>query len=88
MAKSAATVPLGYHVDASLKREFDKTAESLGPAPTVAIMVFMKRFVQDGGFPFDVRRPTPSRSEFIAQMEDRYERMLDGHETGHGLIEE
>lgn len=62
--------------------------EDLGLTPTVAITVFMKRFVQDGGFPFDVRKPTPSKSEFIAQMEDRYERMLNGHETEHGLIEE
>lgn len=88
MAASTTTVPLGNRVDVNLKREFDSTAEDLGLTPTVAITVFMKRFVQDGGFPFDVCKPTPSKSEFIAQMEDRYERMLDGHEAEHDLIEE
>jgi len=88
MAASNTTVPLGSRVDINLKREFDSTAEDLGLTPTVAITVFMKRFVQDGGFPFDVRKPALSKSEFIAQMEARYERMLNGHETEHDLIEE
>lgn len=88
MTTSTTTVPLGNRVDVNLKREFDSTAEDLGLTPTAAITVFMKRFVQDRGFPFDVRKPTPNRSEFISQMEARYERMLDGHETEHGLIEE
>lgn len=82
---SAATVPLGNRVDASLKREFDATAEELGLTPTAALTVFMKRFVHDGGFPFAVRKPTPTRAEFTDEMDARYERMLAGQENEHAL---
>ena len=62
-------------------------AADLGLTPTAALTVFMKRFVAEGGFPFDVRKTTPSKEEFTAEMEARYERMLAGHETEHDLIE-
>lgn len=83
-----ATIPLGNRVDANLKRAFDATAEELGLTPTAALTVFMKRFVSDGGFPFDVRKHIPSQSEFVADMDARYQRMLAGHETEHELVEE
>lgn len=85
---ATTTVPLGNRVDANLKHEFDVTAEEIGLTPTAALTVFMKRFVHDGGFPFDVRKPAPSRSEFTAEMEARYEQMLEGHETEHDLVGE
>lgn len=85
---TSATVPLGNRVDANLKREFDSTAEELGLTPTAALTVFMKRFVTDGGFPFDVRRHVPTEAEFSAEMDARYQRMLAGHETQHDLLEE
>lgn len=47
----------------------------------------MKRFVNDGGFPFDVGKPVPSKSEFSAEMEARYRKMLAGAESEHDLIE-
>lgn len=84
---TTATVPLSNRVDATLKSEFDKTAIELGLTPTSALTVFMKRFVEEGGFPFEVRRKVPSRAEFAAEMEARYERMLAGHETEHELME-
>lgn len=87
MTTPTATVPLGNRVDANLKREFDATAEEIGITPTAALTVFMKRFVTEGGFPFAVKKPTPSKEEFTAEMEARYERMLAGHETMHDLIE-
>lgn len=85
---NTTTIPLGNRVDVNLKREFDDTAEELGLTPTAALTVFMKRFVHDGGFPFDVRIPAPSKAEFTSEMEARYERMLAGHETEHALVEE
>ena len=47
----------------------------------------MKRFVEDGGFPFDVRRRTPSVTEYAAEMDTRYRAMCDGNETEHDLVE-
>lgn len=84
---ATATVPLGNRVDAHLKSRFDETAADLGLTPTAALTVFMKRFVDDGGFPFDVRKPTPSKSEFVSEMDARYERMIAGNETAHELVE-
>lgn len=87
MSTATKTAPLGNRVDAELKREFDSTAEILGLSSTAAITVFMKRFVADGGFPFDVRIPIPTREQFAEEMEARYDRMLAGHETAHDLVE-
>lgn len=84
---ATATAQLGNRVDAELKRQFDKTAEDIGMTPTAALTVFMKRFVSDGGFPFAVRRPVPTEEQFAAEMEARYQRMLDGERVVHDLIE-
>lgn len=84
---STATTPLGNRVDVSLKREFDKTAEEIGITSTAALTVFMKRFVHDGGFPFAVRKPVPTETEFAAEMAGRYQRMLAGEESEHDLVE-
>ena len=67
---ATATIPLGNRVDATLKREFDSTAEKLGLTPTVALTVFMKRFVTDGGFPFDVRKRPEAFYEPFATEEE------------------
>lgn len=87
MSTSNATVPLGNRVSPVLKREFDETAEELGLTPTAALTVFMKRFVAEGGFPFDVRRHVPTSREYAAEMDSRYQRMLAGNETEHDLVE-
>lgn len=81
------TTPLGNRVDVELKREFDRTADEIGITSTAALTVFMKRFVNEGGFPFAVRKPVPSEAEFAAEMEMRYRRMLSGEESEHGLVE-
>lgn len=81
------TAPLGNRVDVNLKRAFEATAEELGLSATSALTVFMKRFVEDGGFPFDVRRRTPSVTEYAAEMDTRYRAMCDGNETEHDLVE-
>lgn len=84
---ATTTVPLGNRVDINLKRAFETTAEGLGLSATSALTVFMKRFVEDGGFPFDVRRRTPSEADYAAEMDTRYRAMRDGNETAHDLVE-
>lgn len=87
MSTGNATVALGNRVDANLKRAFEETAEELGLSSTSALSVLMKRFVDDGGFPFAVRKKVPTEAEFAAEMGRRYERMLAGQEVEHDLIE-
>lgn len=84
---ASTTAPLGNRVDINLKRAFEVTAEDLGLSATSALTVFMKRFVEDGGFPFDVRRRIPSESEHTAEMDARYRSMRDGNEAEHDLVE-
>lgn len=82
-----ATTTLSNRVDPLLKREFELTAESIGISTTSALTVFMKRFVADGGFPFDVVAHVPSEREYAAEMDARLARMVAGNETEHNLIE-
>ena len=84
---ATATAPLGNRVDVSLKREFDATAEEIGLTPTAALTVFMKRFVADGGFPFEVRRPVPTEEEYAREMDARYRRMRAGDAVARDLVE-
>lgn len=83
----AQTVTLGCRVDSSLKNDFDMTAEELGLTPSVALTVFMRRFVDEGGFPFEVKRYVPSREEYEAHMLSTLEDMRDGNESVHDLVE-
>ncbi len=82
-----ATTTLSNRVDPILKKEFELTAESIGISTTSAITVFMKRFVADGGFPFDVVSHVPSEAEYAAEMDARLGRMLAGDEVEHDLME-
>ena len=84
---ASTTAPLGNRVDVNLKRAFEATAEELGLSATSALTVFMKRFVEDGGFPFDVRRRIPNESEYTAEMDVRYRSMREGNEAEHDLVE-
>lgn len=84
---ATATAPLGNRVDANLKRAFEATAEDLGLSSTSALTVFMKRFVEEGGFPFEVRRRTPTEAEFASEMDARYRAMREGRESAHDLVE-
>lgn len=81
------TVSLGSRVDAGLKAEFDETATDLGLSPSAAITVLMKRFVDEGGFPFEVRRYVPSKREYEAKMLSTLDAMRAGQETVHELVE-
>lgn len=65
---TASAVSLGNRVDANLRRAFDATAKELGLTPASALTVFTKRLVEEGGFPFAVRKRTPTEAEYAAEM--------------------
>ena len=52
----AATATLNTKVEPSDKERFSRTAESLGMNASTALKVFVLKFNECGGFPFDVRR--------------------------------
>jgi antitoxin component of RelBE/YafQ-DinJ toxin-antitoxin module len=83
---SVQTDALSNRVDANLKREFDNTVADHCLSATTAPPVLMRRFVDEEGFPFDDRRRIPTEGEFAKEMDDRYKRMLAGHETQHDLL--
>lgn len=83
---SVQTDALSDRVDANLKREFDKTVADHGLSATTAPPVLMRRFVDEEGFPFDEWRRIPTEGEFAKEMDDRYKRMIAGHETQHDLL--
>lgn len=84
---ASTSVPIGSRVDVNLKRAFDQTAEELGLTPTSALTVLMKRFVDEGGFPFAVRKRVPTQAEFADEMDARYRAMRNGDEAAHDLVE-
>lgn len=46
-------------VDADTKRRFEEIASEIGLTSSAALTVFVKRFVAEGGFPFEVKVPAP-----------------------------
>lgn len=46
---------LNLKLPSTLKNDFTQTAEALGMPAATALKVFITRFVEVGGFPFDVR---------------------------------
>lgn len=79
--------PFGEPRQRRPQREFEETAEEPGMTSTTALTVFMKRFVEDGGFPFEVRRRVPSEREFVEEMDERYRRMRAGEGAYRDLVE-
>jgi DNA-damage-inducible protein J len=59
----AATATINAKVEPTEKAAFIATAESLGLSPSSAIKVFARAFIDQGGFPFEVRRPVRLSSE-------------------------
>lgn len=52
----AATATLNTKVDEQEKQRFVATAESLGMNASTALKVFVRKFNECGGFPFEVRK--------------------------------
>ena len=51
----SAAATLNARVDAADKEQFAATASALGISPSAAVNVFVRKFNEVGGFPFDVR---------------------------------
>ena len=81
------TSTYNIRMDSGLKKELDKTAQSIGLTPAAAFNVFARQFVAHRGFPFDVVAPVPSEQAFSEQMDDIYDEMLAGSAEKHDLIE-
>ena len=61
-----ATDTLNTRIAAGDKERFTRTAEALGLTPSAAVSVFVKKFNEYGGFPFDVRL---SAEPFLTETE-------------------
>ncbi len=51
----SATATLNARVNTVDKERFAATANALGISPSAAINIFVRKFNETGGFPFDVR---------------------------------
>lgn len=59
---------ISTRVDEETKVNAEKIANSIGLTLSAAINVFLKRFVMENGFPFDLRSVSPSSGKAIADM--------------------
>lgn len=50
------TASLNTKLDFDEKSEFTRNAEALGISPSAAVKIFVRKFNECGGFPFEVRR--------------------------------
>lgn len=76
-----ATATLNARVSAEDKSRFTSTAAALGLTPSAAINVFVRRFNDAGGFPFDVRvqaAPLGSEAEACELADALSREMVDG----------
>lgn len=83
---------INFACEDELKRDFDALCNEIGTPVSVAMKVFMKKFVVHGGFPFDVvddRDPTFTEKD-IRILEQRYADYKAGRRVfvEHELIED
>lgn len=64
----AALASLNTKISQEEKDKFVQTAEALGMSPSSAIKVFVRKFNECGGFPFDVR--LTQKSESVTYVSD------------------
>lgn len=67
------TATLNTKVSLEDKRLFSATAEALGMNASTALKVFVKKFNEYGGFPFEVRKSAQVLPERIRQDMERVE---------------
>jgi len=75
-------------MDASEKRLFTETAESLGLSPSGAIRVFVRKFNEYGGFPFPVRRSYPMSATERVEIAALDKALDEGTATTYGSFAE
>jgi DNA-damage-inducible protein J len=84
-----ANVILSTRIDADERALFARATNSLGTTPSNAVKMFVRAFIDQGGFPFDVSRPysyelkgdtLDSYNELMAQIEDGTARSYADHQ--------
>ncbi|MBQ9347593.1 MAG: type II toxin-antitoxin system RelB/DinJ family antitoxin [Oscillibacter sp.] len=65
MAQTNLNVPL----DAGVKEQFGAICDELGMNEGTAVMIFIKAFIREDGFPFDVNLTSPYE-ETLAAVDD------------------
>ncbi|GHU56118.1 hypothetical protein FACS189442_4420 [Spirochaetia bacterium] len=65
----AATAQISVKIDPKNKKIFEATAESLGLNASDAMRVMIKKFIDRGGFPFDVTND-PYSAETMTALRD------------------
>jgi DNA-damage-inducible protein J len=63
----AATAQVSVKIDPKYKKIFEETAESLGLNASDVMRVMIKKFIDRGGFPFDVTND-PYNAETMAAL--------------------
>lgn len=64
-----ATANFSVRIDSEVKSQSEAIFNSLGLNLTTAINVFLRKAIQTGGFPFDVRLDSPSKETLLAIQE-------------------
>ena len=79
MGMASITAPLNVRVDKADKEQFVSTASELGISPSSAINIFVRKFNECGGFPFDVRldRERSNTTRLDAEAFDAFLSALD-----------
>jgi DNA-damage-inducible protein J len=75
-----STVIINTRVEAEVRDEFVQATRALGTTPANAIKMFVRAFVDGGGFPFDVSRPYSH--ELKGQALKSYETLMSEIEAG------
>jgi len=79
----STVVSLNTKMDKDDKELFVQTAERLGLSPSSAMRVFVRAFIEEGGFPFDVRCPYKLSSEAQASYNELNRKLEDGTVKGY-----
>ena len=66
-----SAVNINIRTDAETKREAEVLFNGLGLNMTTAINVFLKKSIQYGGIPFEIRSETPNATTLAAMEESR-----------------
>lgn len=64
-----AAANFSVRIDSEVKNQSEAIFSSLGLNLTAAINVFLRKAIQAGGFPFDVRLDSPSKETLLAMQE-------------------
>ena len=82
-----SAVNINVRTDAKTKKEAEMLFSELGLNMTTAINVFLKKSIQYGGIPFEIRSETPNATT-IASFEEGKAILADPNRKGYGSIEE